>query len=96
MNIKLGIVMDPIGSIKAGKDSSLAMLLAASKRGWELYYMEQGDLFLEGDRCHALLTRLDVEDNDHDWYTLSDQRTAPLDELDIVLMRKDPPVDMEF
>lgn len=96
MNIKLGIVMDPIGSIKASKDSSLAMLLAASKRGWELYYMEQGDLFLEGSRCHALLTRLDVEDNDHDWYTLSDQRTAPLDELDIVLMRKDPPVDMEF
>ena len=96
MSIKLGIVMDPIGSIKASKDSSLAMLLAASKRGWELYYMEQGDLFLEGSRCHALQTRLEVRDDDSDWYTLSDKRTAPLDELDVILMRKDPPVDMEF
>lgn len=96
MNIKLGIVMDPIGSINANKDSSLAMLLAASKRGWDLYYMEQSDLFLEAGRCHSLLTRLEVRDNENDWYTLSEQRTAPLDELDVILMRKDPPVDMEF
>jgi glutathione synthase len=96
MNIKLGIVMDPIGSINANKDSSLAMLLAAKKRGWELYYMEQSDLFLEAGRCHALLTRLEVRDNEDDWYTLSEKRTAPLDELDVILMRKDPPVDMEF
>ena len=96
MNIKLGIVMDPIGSIKANKDSSLAMLLAASKRGWELYYMEQSDLFLDEGRCHSLLTRLEVRDNEEDWYTLSEQRTAPLDDLDVILMRKDPPVDMEF
>jgi len=96
MNIKLGIVMDPIGSINANKDSSLAMLLAARKRGWDLYYMEQSDLFLEAGRCHSLLTRLEVRDNEDDWYTLSEQRTAPLDELDVILMRKDPPVDMEF
>jgi glutathione synthase len=96
MSIKLGIVMDPIGSINVRKDSSLAMLLAAQKRGWELYYMEQRDLFLDGDRCHALLTCLDVQDDENDWYTLSDKRTAPLDELDVVLMRKDPPVNMEF
>ena len=96
MNIKLGIVMDPIGSIKAYKDSSLAMLLAAQKRGWDLYYMEQDDLFLEGSRCHALLTRLEVRDDNNDWYNLSDKRTAPLDELDVILMRKDPPVNMEF
>jgi len=96
MSIKLGIVMDPIGSINAHKDSSLAMLLAAGKRGWELYYMEQGDLFLEAGRCHSLLTHLEVRDDENDWYTLSDKRTAPLDELDVILMRKDPPVDMEF
>ena len=96
MNIKLGIVMDPIGSINAYKDSSLAMLLAARKRGWELYYMEQSDLFLEDSRCHALLTRLEVRDDNNDWYTLSDTRSAPLDELDVILMRKDPPVDMEY
>ena len=96
MSIKLGIVMDPIGSIKVHKDSSLAMLLAALKRDWELYYMEQSDLFLEGSRCHAQLTRLDVRDDENDWYTLSDKRTVPLNELDVILMRKDPPVDMEF
>ena len=96
MNIKLGIVMDPIGSIKANKDSSLAMLLAAQKRGWELYYMEQGDLFLEGSRCHASLTCVEVRDSDTDWYTLSEKRSTPLDELDVILMRKDPPVNMEY
>jgi len=96
MSIKLGIVMDPIGSIKVHKDSSLAMLLAALKRDWELYYMEQSDLFLEGSRCYAQLTRLDARDDENDWYTLSDKRTVPLDELDVILMRKDPPVDMEF
>ena len=96
MSIKLGIVMDPIGSINAHKDSSLAMLLAASKRDWELYYMEQGDLFLEAGRCYSLLTSLEVRDVDNDRYTLSDKRTAPLNELDVLLMRKDPPVDMEF
>ncbi len=96
MAIKLGVVMDPIGSINFHKDSTLAMLLAASKRGWELYYMEQGDLFLHDGRCLAKLARLDVRVNETDWFSLSDKHTSPLDELDVILMRKDPPVDMEF
>jgi glutathione synthase len=96
MAIKLGVVMDPIGAINFHKDSTLAMLLAASKRGWELYYMEQGDLFLQDSRCHARLARLDVRADANDWFTLSEAHTAPLDELDAILMRKDPPIDMEF
>ena len=96
MTIKLGVVMDPIGAINFHKDSTLAMLLAASKRDWELYYMEQGDLYLEDSRCHARLARLDVRADEHDWFSLSEVHTAPLDELDVILMRKDPPVDMEF
>jgi glutathione synthase len=96
MTIKLGVVMDPIGAINFHKDSTLAMLLAASKRDWELYYMEQGDLYLEDSRCHARLSRLDVRDDENDWFSLSDTHNAPLDELDVILMRKDPPVDMEF
>jgi len=96
MGKKLGILMDPIGSIKVSKDSSLAMLLAAQKRGWELHYMEQGDLFLEQGSCHARLRQLVVRDDQQDWFTLSSERTAALAELDVVLMRKDPPVDMEF
>ena len=96
MTIKLGVVMDPIGAINFHKDSTLAMLLAASKRDWELYYMEQGDLYLENSRCHARLARLDVRADENNWFSLSEVHTAPLDELDVILMRKDPPVDMEF
>ena len=96
MAIKLGVVMDPIGDINFHKDSTLAMLLAAGKRGWELYYMEQGDLYLQDNRCLAKLARLDVRADETDWFSLSDRHTTPLDELDVVLMRKDPPVDMEF
>jgi glutathione synthase len=96
MAIKLGVVMDPIGDINFHKDSTLAMLLAAGKRGWELHYMEQGDLYLQDNRCLAKLARLDVRADETDWFSLSDRHTTPLDELDVVLMRKDPPVDMEF
>ncbi|MCK5480012.1 MAG: glutathione synthase [Gammaproteobacteria bacterium] len=96
MNIKLGVVMDPIGAIHFHKDSTLAMLLAAQARGWELYYMEQPDLFLQDGRCYAGLSRLAVRDDESDWFNLSDPHMAPLDELDVILMRKDPPVDLEF
>jgi len=96
MTIKLGVVMDPIGGIKFHKDSTLAMLLAASKRGWQLHYMEQGDLFLQDGRCHAYRRQLEVRADETDWFTLHDPQTAPLDDLDVILMRKDPPVDMEF
>jgi glutathione synthase len=96
MKIKLGVVMDPIGAVHFHKDSTLAMLLAAQARGWELYYMEQPDLFLQDDRCLARLSRLLVRNDENDWFSISEPYTAPLDELDVVLMRKDPPVDMEF
>lgn len=96
MTIKLGVVMDPIGHIKFQKDSTLAMLLAAQRRGWQLYYMEQGDLFLQDGRCYAPRRQLEVRADEHNWYTLHDPETEPLDMMDVVLMRKDPPVDMEF
>ena len=60
MNIKLGVVMDPVGSINFHKDSTLAMLLAAQARGWSLHYMEQQDLFLEDSHCHARMAGLTV------------------------------------
>jgi glutathione synthase len=92
----LGVVMDPIATIKPYKDSTLAMLLAAQARGWPLWYMELGDLYLAGDRCHARMRPLRVRDDPDDWFTLGATRDAPLDELPVVLMRKDPPVDMEY
>ena len=96
MAIKLGVVMDPIGSIHYHKDSTLALLLAARKRGWELSYMEQSDLFLENGVCYANCARLDVRADETGWFSLSETATVALNTLDVVLMRKDPPLDMEF
>ncbi len=96
MGIKLGVVMDPIRSINYKKDSTLAMLQAAQKRGWDLYYMEQADLFLDDSHCHAHMARLEVHADPQRWYTLHEATNRPLAGLDVVLMRKDPPFDMEY
>ena len=88
--------MDPIGSIRIGKDSSFAMLLAAQARGWELHYMEQRDLFLRDDTAWGRMRPLRVTDDPAGWFDLGDAETRPLADLDILLMRKDPPFDMEY
>ena len=94
--MKIGIIMDPIQDIKINKDSSFAMLLAAQALGWDIYYMEIGDLFLLNNKPAAKMQILKVEDNPQCWFTVVDEITACLDELDIILMRKDPPVNMEY
>lgn len=96
MSIRLGIVMDPIMSIKTHKDSSFAMLLAAQARGWQLFYMEQSDLFISDGRTFASIRKLKIKDSEDDWYNLSGREEIALSELNAVLMRKDPPLDMEF
>ena len=94
--MKLGIVMDPISGIQPAKDSSLAMLLAAQKRDWQLYYMELPDLHLCDDRLFASLRTLSVHDDRECWYRLGARQTLPAEALDVILMRKDPPVDMAY
>ncbi len=96
MTTRLGIVMDPIRSIKVHKDSSFAMLLAAQRRGWQLFYMEQSDLYQHDGEISASMRSLQVFDREHDWFELAAASDQPLSELDVVLMRKDPPLDMEF
>ncbi len=93
---RLGVVMDPIDSIKPVKDSTLAMLLEAQSRGWELNYMEQADLFVEDGHLRARVRRLSVSDDRQDWFRLDAPQQAALGELDVILMRKDPPFDMEY
>ena len=88
--------MDPIGSIKIHKDSTFAMLLAAQARGWALTYMEISDLSLRDGRAFAHMRPLTVRDDPAAWYQWGEPRTEPLDTLDVVLMRKDPPLDMEY
>lgn len=96
MTVKLGVVMDPIEGINVKKDTTLAMLLAAQRRGWELYYMEQSSLSLDQGHARALVKRLSVEDNQTAWFELGSEQDIALAELDVVLMRKDPPFDMDF
>ncbi|MFB1001625.1 MAG: glutathione synthase [Pseudomonadales bacterium] len=96
MSIKLGIVMDPIESIKPYKDSSLAMLLAAQKRGWELHYFLQENLLIDNGIAQGYGQRLSVSDSEDNWFTLSESTLIPLGDLDVILMRKDPPFDSQF
>ena len=96
MTISLGVVMDPIATITIKKDSTFAMLLAAQARGWEIWYMEQGDLYLADNQAAARMRPLRVKDDAAGWFTLGEARHAPLQQLDVILMRKDPPFDMEY
>jgi len=94
--VNLGVVMDPIGDIKPVKDSTLAMLLAAQRRGWKLWYMNLDDLWLTSGVAEGRMRELAVRDDLKDWYEIGAERTAGLADLDILLMRKDPPFDMEY
>jgi len=100
MTIKIGVVMDPITSINPKKDSTLAMLLEAQRRGWDIYYMEQQDLFLRNGEAFAHQQSLQVRDTLQDWFELSQNKglgeDRPLADLDVILMRKDPPFDINY
>jgi len=95
-NRRIGVVMDPIESIKPKKDSSLAMLLEAERRGAEIYYMLQADLKLVAGEARAQARRLHVVDDDAKWYETGDANEIRLGDLDVILMRKDPPFNMEY
>ena len=93
---RIGIVMDPIESIKPEKDTSLALMLEAQSRGWQVEYMTVGDLCLNNGRAEGFMRRLKLRDDPNNWYEFADENYAPLSELDVILMRKDPPFDMEY
>lgn len=96
MQLKLGIVMDPIESINTSKDSSFAMLLAAQKREWPLYYMQQSDIYMVDDMAMARAQRIEVTDNPENWFSVHSPEEIELASLDVILMRKDPPFDIEY
>jgi glutathione synthase len=93
---QLGVVMDPIGAIRVAKDTTLAMLLAAQRRGWQLHYLEQPDLILRDGAPLGRMAPLVVRDDPADWFTLGEATVQPLEALDFILMRKDPPFDSEY
>ncbi len=96
MGKSLGVVMDPIHAINFSKDTTLSLLLAAQNQGYHLFYMEQSHLFLENGNPRAEMRPLTVFDDSGKWYELGGASSVPLEELDVVLMRKDPPFDAEF
>ncbi|MDC0662859.1 glutathione synthase [Marinobacter sp. SS21] len=96
MTVRLGIVMDPIEAIHFKKDSSLAMLWAAQQRGWQIEYMELPDLYLAGGQARARTRDLTVHMNPDSWFSFGASQERALGELDVILMRQDPPVDREF
>lgn len=96
MTLKFGMVMDPIGQININKDTSFAMLLEAQARGWELHYMELGDLFLQNGQTYARTRLLAVERNEQQWYRFIGEQELHLADLDVILMRKDPPFNQEY
>jgi len=88
--------MDPIAGINPKKDSTLAMLLAAQERGFELVYFEQKDLLVAGGHPQGRGRRVTVNRSLDAWFEFGDPWDGPLESLDVMLMRKDPPFDMEF
>jgi glutathione synthase len=96
MSIKLGMVMDSIQKINIKKDTSFAMLLEAQARGWELHYMELNDLYLRNGRAYARTRTLTVQRNPERWFEFRQEQDMPLDQLEVILMRKDPPFDQEY
>jgi len=96
MSITLGIVMDPIQTIKPHKDSSLGLLLAAQQQGWSLVYMEMKDLMLDQEVPKALMCPLKVWDSPHHWFELKNPSIRALSDLSVIMIRKDPPVDSAY
>ena len=92
----LGVVMDPIETIKPQKDSTLAMMLAAQRAGWSLVYFRQQDLMVRDGAPLGLGNHVEVRDDPHEWFVLGGSWSGGLEQLDVLLMRKDPPFDMEY
>lgn len=96
MTVKLGVVMDPIQNIHYKKDTTLGMLLEAQKRGWELYYFETKNLMILDGVPFGDARKLKVYADENKWYSFEGVEQIPLADLDIMLMRKDPPFNEEY
>jgi len=99
--LRIAVLMDPIESIKPYKDSTFAMMLAAQRKDWgrpvELYVLQQQDLLSRNGKVSMRLRAVSVTDNDDNYYQwLGDVQTQAAEFVDVLLMRKDPPFDLEY
>ena len=96
MSFNLAVLMDPLATINPKKDSTLAMMLAAQAKGWTIYFLEQSDLFIQDGGVRANFQKLVLNESLTDWFEITGEYTDALASMDAVLMRKEPPFDMEF
>jgi len=96
MQKQIGVVIDPLESLHPEKDSSLVLMLEAQHRGHIIYTFQQQDLFVRDGEVFAHMKKIQVKDAKKKWFTVEKSLTQNLNKLDIVLMRKDPPVDMQY
>jgi glutathione synthase len=96
MQNKLAVVMDPIASITPYKDTSFALLLEAQLRDQDIYTIEQENIWLQDGEPWALCQSMHVQDNNDNWFVKKDEFILPLEEFSIILLRKDPPFDMNY
>ncbi len=94
--MKIGILMDPLATIHVYKDTSFAILLAAQARNHEIYYLEPADIWLRDGLVYGSLRTLRVKDDSSSWFELGERQIHPLTYLDLLLMRKDPPFNMNY
>lgn len=96
MKIKIGVVMDPIDRINVVEESTFAMLLETQRRAWDIFYIKAQNIFLCDGKVFAKMYKLQVQDNRDNWFEILSTNVLPLDELDVILMRKDPPFNLNY
>jgi len=104
--VHIAFVIDPIETLNLKKDSTLAMIRAAQQREWRISILEQSDLVWDGERVTAFIRDLRLEDGfaksldpaqaSSQWFQCAEEEALPLGEINIVMMRKDPPFDMDY
>ncbi len=94
--VKIGFIMDPIHLINPKKDTTLAMMVEAQSRGWQIFYMQLKDLYLQDGTARAEVQQISVEDNPENWFSTGGSKDLDLGYFDFLFMRKDPPFDMEY
>lgn len=96
MTLKIGVLMDAVETIKPYKDSTFAMMLSAQARGHELYYFQQQDMWVSEGEAYTHAQTVRVTDHREDYCDLGEVAPYQLSDFDVILMRKDPPFDMEY
>lgn len=96
MSLKVAVLMDPIENINIKKDSSFAMMLEAQARNHQLYYLKPDALYLLNNRVYARAQKVKVMKDERHWFELDETEIIATENFDLLLMRKDPPFNMEF